>query len=324
MKNRPKNFVPPYPAWELNLPPTSRYVQCQVALQFVGGHRDDSLFQLLTESLSNTRDLMHYERAGHIDAWGAYNDIAIAYWSCEESMMTWLREGFTDLQGVVRGKSGSWYEALTAPRTHFEVSASTPEADWGIFRHFDTCDQHDHAYWGAMRDRISAAENSGLPGQLQSLQLLPAAERSDKEIFLPGNLCMIRTVQGYSAASPEERNAYQKSLRQKYEQGINYLNKHPVQSRCLSARLLSDEQPAPGRPDTETIAWFASLKDLENWVHHHSTHKAIYASAQQYANRFSPGMQLLLSHEVAVVPPGKGRAAYTDCHPDTGLRRFLR
>ncbi|QFT56821.1 phenylacetaldoxime dehydratase family protein [Microbulbifer sp. THAF38] len=323
MKKRPDNFIPPYPAWELDLPPSACYVQCQVALQFANGQRDESLFRLLARSLSNAKGLLHFERAGHIDTQGAYNDIAVAYWDNQESMGQWLREGSKEVQEFIRVKSGFWYEALAAPRSHFEVSSSTPAADWGIFRHFGICEQHDHAYWGAMRDRISAAENDGLLGQLQDLQPIATRERADKEIPLPENLCMIRTVQGYSAASLAERNAYRESLCSEYEQGVRYLQENPIASRCLSARLLNDDQPGLGRPDTETIAWFASLADLENWVHHHSTHKAIYAAAQQYASRFAPGMQLLLSHEVAVVPHGQGWALYHECHPETGLRRFL-
>ncbi|WP_445356510.1 phenylacetaldoxime dehydratase family protein [Microbulbifer sp. ANSA002] len=324
MKNRPVNFKPPYPAWELELPSNHWYVQCQVGLQFASGQRDDSLFRLLARFLSSAKGLLHIERAGHIDVQGAYNDIAIAYWDNDESMGKWLGEEATELREIIQSKSGFWYEALAAPRSHFEVSSSTPVADWGIFRHFDICEQHEHAYWGAMRDRISAAENDGLPGQLQTLRAIPVGKQSDTEISLPGNLCMIRTVQGYSAASSAERHAYRESLCSEYEQGVHYLQSNPIESRCLSARLLNDEHPALGRPDTETIAWFASLADLENWVHHHPTHKAIYAAAQCYASRFASGMQLLLSHEVAVVPHGKGRAFYQGCHPDTGLKRFLK
>ncbi|MFA0789927.1 phenylacetaldoxime dehydratase family protein [Microbulbifer echini] len=224
---------------------------------------------------------------------------------------------------MTQGKCGVWYEALAAPRSHFEVSSSLPTADWGLFRHFETCTQRDHAYWGAMRDRIAAAENNGLPGQLKKLKPLSSIDQSSEEISLPENICMIRTVQGYSVTSSKERRSYEEKLRPKYEQGVRFLDENPMKSRCLSVRLLRDEKPMRGRPDTETIAWFASLVDLENWVHHHRTHKAIYTAAQQHAVCFSPEMHLLLSHEVAVVPKGKGKAMYKNCHPDTGLTRFL-
>lgn len=324
MKKRPDNFEPPYPSWELALPPETCYVQCQVALQLMNGKRDDLLFSRLANSLSLAEGLLHFERAGHVDPQGAYNDIAIAYWTCEDSMNDWLPRGISELAVNIREGRGFWYEALAVPRSRFEVSASMPIADWGLFRHFKVCEQRDHAYWGAMRDRIAEAEDDGLPGQLKKLEPVLPVEQSSEEIILPENTCMIRTVQGYSAASFKERGTYLEKLRPKYEKGVRYLDENPVKSRCLSARLLQDEKPARGRPDTETIAWFASLKDLENWVHNHHTHKAIYTAAQQHAVRFSPEMHLLLSHEVSVVPEGKGKAMYRGCHPGTGLKRFLR
>jgi hypothetical protein len=83
------------------------------------------------------------------------------------------------------------------------------------------------------------------------------------------------------------------------------------------------ERPGPGRPNTETIAWFTSLADLERWVHDHPTHKAIFDATHAHAARFAPDMRLLLGHEVVVAPAGGAEAMYVGCHPQTGLMPYF-
>lgn len=87
--------------------------------------------------------------------------------------------------------------------------------------------------------------------------------------------------------------------------------------------MVSNHDPGPGRPDTETIAWFASLADLESWVHHHPTHAAIFAAGQAHSVRFAPNQKLLPGHEVAVTMAGAAEGIYLKCHARTGLLPFL-
>jgi hypothetical protein len=104
---------------------------------------------------------------------------------------------------------------------------------------------------------------------------------------------------------------------------VRFLAEHAHESRCLSARLVNYERPGPGRPNTETIAWFTSLADLERWVHDHPTHKAIFDATHAHAARFAPDMRLLLGHEVVVAPAGGAEAMYVGCHPQTGLMPYF-
>ena len=181
-----------------------------------------------------------------------------------------------------------------------------------------------HAYWGGMRDRIAAAEDGGLAGTIGPITRVVEDGRGRVRIELPTNMCLIRTVQGQSDATEAEIESYRNDMKVQYERGVQFLAENPIDTRCLSARHVTYENPGPGRPNTETIAWFASLADLEQWVHSHPTHKAIFAASQAHAVRFAPEMRLLLGHEVAVAPAGGAEAMYVNCHPETGLMPYFR
>lgn len=325
-KIRPKGFEPPYPAWGPALPEGLSYVQAQIAVQSQSGQRDDKHFDALASKLRKAGGLRHVERVGHLDAQGAYNDIAVSYWKTPDAMCSWLSlEGpfgsFAD--PLVEGGRGMWYESLSAPRSHYEINASTPDINWGLSMEFDSELEPNHAYWGSMRDRIAAAEDGGLTGAIGQIARGTEHGRRRVRIKLPPNMCFIRTVQGHSGAAEEETESYRVDMRPQYEKGVQYLVENPIDSRCLSARLVTYELPCPGRPNTETIAWFASLTDLEHWVHDHPTHAAIFEASQAHATRFAPEMRLLLSHEVVVAPAGCAEAMYIDCHPETGLMPFF-
>jgi aldoxime dehydratase len=321
-KIRPEGFEPPYPAWSPALPDNLSYVQAQVAIQSPEGERNDHLFDALVTRLRGDGDLRHAERVGHVDARGAYNDIAIAYWKTPEALGAWLSDdgpfaAVVDLAS--ESGCGVWYEAIVAPRSHYEINASTPDFAWGHSIGYDTYLEPYHAYWGAMRDRIEAAEDGGLPGTMASIQRRTGDRRGPVRIELPQHVCLIRTVQGLSDTGDEEASAYRKDMKPQYEAGVSFLGGHPMESRCLSARLVRYDDPGPGRPHTETLAWFTSLADLEHWVHDHPTHKAIFEATHEHAARFAPEMRLLLGHEVIVAPAGGARAMYVGCHTDTGL-----
>jgi len=326
-KIHPKGFEPPYPAWSPALPQTLSYVQAQIAIQNRSGRRDEKLFEALVSKLAEVAGLRHLERVGHLDAQGAYNDIVICYWKTPNAMRAWLSPNGpfgSFVNGLVEDDRGAWYEAIIAPRSHYEINASTPDLNWGLSMEYESTLEPDHAYWGSMRDRISAAEDGGLPGTIEPIVRVSNEGRRRVQVSLPPNICLIRTVQGQSTAKEEEINSYHADMKPQYEKGVQYLVENPIESRCLSARLVHYELPGPGRPNTETIAWFASLADLERWVHDHPTHKAIFAASQAHSTRFAPEMRLLLGHEVVVAPAGCAGAMYIGCHPDTGLLPYFR
>jgi phenylacetaldoxime dehydratase/aldoxime dehydratase len=298
-------------------------VQAQVAIQDRGEpHAMSAAASALEGALAEAAPSC-VEWASGAGRHGVTDVIAIT-WSSRTDMDRWLDGPFGELADRFVGPGvGAWFEAIAAPRSHYEANASTQTADWGMSRGRAEVLEPDHAYWGAMRDRIAAAEDDGLPGTLGAIAPQPPRQDGRGAVDVPAGTTFIRTVQGWSAASPAEITAYREDLRDQYVAGVRFLDDHPVDARCLVARLLTDRDPGPGRPDTETIAWFASLADLEQWVHHHPTHQAIYAASQRHAARFGADMRLLLSHEVVVVPPGGARARYVGCDPATGLLAYL-
>ena len=245
---RPEGFEPPYPAWSPELPETLSYVQAQVAIQRPAGDRDEELFASLESKLREDGDLRHVERVGHVDAQGAYNDIAIAYWRTPAAMRSWLSTdgpfGALAEEASDRG-CGVWYEAIVAPRSHYEINGSTPDLDWGLASDFGSFLEPCHAYWGAMRDRIAAAEDGGLPGTIGTIDRQSRHERGTVRIELPEHICLIRTVQGMSDTGEEESAAYHTRMRPQYETGVQFLADNPTASRCLSARLVRYDQPGP-------------------------------------------------------------------------------
>lgn len=326
-KIRPEGFEPPYPAWGPVLPETLSYVQAQIGIQSPSGERDNGLFETLITALGGDAGFRHYERVEHHDAAGAYNDIAIAYWRTQEAMRAWLSpEGpFGAVAAAAAERDhGIWYEAIAAPRSHYEINVSTPDLKWGLAINYDTDLEPDHAYWGSMRDRIAAAEDGGLPGTMGPVARESGPGGGEVRITLPEHICLIRTVQGLSNTDTREAAAYLSNMKPQYEAGVAFLADNPTESRCLSARLVHYDDPGPGRPNTETLAWFASLEDLEHWVHEHHTHKAIFDATHEHAARFAPEMRLLLGHEVIVAPAGGAEAFYVGCHPDTGLMPYFR
>ena len=246
-KIRPEGFEPPYPAWSPVLPEGLSYVQAQVAIQSPSGRRDDALFESLAARLRGDGGLRHVERVGHVDGRGAYNDIAIGYWKTPDAMRAWLAPdgpfgSFADVAS--ESGCGAWYEAIVAPRSHYEINASTPDLAWGLAIEFDCELEPYHAYWGSMRDRIAAAEDGGLPGTVGSVARVAREGRTQVRIELPEHICLIRTVQGLSDTADEEAAAYRSDMKPQYEAGVEYLASHPMHSRCLSARLVSYDRLA--------------------------------------------------------------------------------
>lgn len=140
---------------------------------------------------------------------------------------------------------------------------------------------------------------------------------------LPANLCFIRTVQGWLACTDEERDYFMENTFPFYEAGVAYLHDNPVESNCVSARLVSDAASHRNKPQTETLAWFLSLTDLEAWTWNHPTHDAIITNFMAHAQKFNFDVDILLGHEVSIVPADGGHAEYHNCHPATGFLRFF-
>lgn len=326
MKNQPPDWKPPYKAY------SSPVADDLLTVAVLGAQAADpavahSAVGELAEAITGRPGHLSSEQCSVLSDGGSSQAVLVTYWDDRESLESVLLS--QDIEFVLaraeHGDVGVFIERFTSPRDHFEVNSSTPTASWGIAARYAWVDDSRIGYWGASRDRIDAAEDGGLPGLVTALdERRPVAGQNQRiEISIPGNASFIRTVQGWKAASDEEREHFLKGPYRAYRSGVEYLQTNPVESKCVSARLLSHATDRPDQPQEETQAWFLSLADMEQWVWHSPTHGQIMKTFAKHAERFGENIELLLSHEVYVVPPGGGRATYVNCSQATGFLGYF-
>ncbi len=324
-KLTPPNWEPPYPAYVSDIGET--LTVSLTAVQASDRAVAAESFTALTGLLDGAAGLLHSEQVRFVDGQGCHNDVAISYWAEAGDLARWRSSPTVAafLGAEHRPGLGLWLEAMSAPRDHFEINNSTLAIDWGVSRHHGTREDPVHGYYGAMRDRIAAAEDGGLASPLGRLGRPRQAETLGRHLRvpLPANLCFIRTVQGWLGASDEERDYFLENTYPVYQAGVTFLQDHPLETNCITARLVHDVAEGPGLPQSETLAWFLSLNDLENWVWNHPTHASIFNAMGDHAARFNWDISVLLGHEVLVVPEGALQAEYHNCHNSTGFLRFF-
>jgi len=325
-KLTPPDWKPPYPAFVAQVGQSDLNLT-QIGVQAPTADAGANDFSELKALLERNAEVLHSEHAYHDDGEGFRNDILLVYWKSSQSFGKWRAEKAVK-EFVARERNheaGVWIEALSAPAGHFETSYSTGTARWGISRHHSTREDPTHAYYGAMRDRIDAAEDGGLPGAVGRLNRELRAQTRGRHLSLelPENLCFIRTVQGWSECSMEEKDFFMKHTYPVYQRGVEYLRTHPLETNCISARLVTDAAHGPDQPQTETLAWFLSLTDLEAWTWNHPTHAAIFNTFMKHAEKFNFDVNILLGHEVLVLPKNGVHAEYNNCHHSTGFLRFF-
>lgn len=330
MKLRPENFEPPYPAFTCELFKLRPNVTLgQIALQYRDGERQPALAELrqqIEACLQGVSAPWRREQCTHVDAFGYRNDITLAYWQRREDFQDWRQRADVAKWADTIHPVGLWIEALTCPIPQMETSYSTEEPAWGLARRCPVRVDPDHGYFGSMRDRIPAAEDRGLPAELDRLpaqDLAQATEGRHLRIDLPDNMCFIRTVQGWRDCDAAQQDDYRQTLAPVYHAGVEYLRDNPRDANCISARLVEMLDPA-AQIQTQTLAWFLGLEYLERWAHEHPTHHAILNGMTEFAQRYDLNIQVVLGHEVYVAPRGYSHVEYSNCHPGTGFLRFFR
>jgi hypothetical protein len=330
-RSRPDDFAPPYPAFTSHFPSDQPdFVMAQIGVQSAASGDGKAL-------AGRIRDLMrapgagrpqHVERTRHLDRAGYTNDVALVYWKLADDMQAfWER---TDVRAWFEepcaGSVGWWRECISAPTGVLDGNYSIPGATWGSGRHVSQVEEQFHGYYGSMRDRTPhflAGKADVAPGQIAFLPEI-ASFGKRLRVQAPDKLCFIRGAFGWDQARPDEQRAFMEEMYPVYKAGADYLRDHPLETNCISARLM--EHVPTGESSfvqSDTIAWFLSLKDLERWTHHHKTHAAIYGGVFKLMQRFDFQMRLNLGHEVAVVPAAGAILEYVNCHPGTGFLPFF-
>jgi Haem-containing dehydratase len=320
----PPDWEPPYAAYVSDI--ADALTVSLTAVQAPGERQAAIASRELTCLLADAEGLLHSERVFFDDERGCRNQLAISYWADRGAFESW-RSGPAVAAFFQAGRDdvGIWLEFMSCPRDRFEINNSSRTIKWGISRHYDTHEDPVHGYYGAMRDRIAAAEDGALPGGQGRLGRKRTTETRGRHLTVefPDNLCFIRTVQGWANCPDEEREYFLTHTYPVYLDGAKFLQSHPVETNCISARLVTDMGNDPRLPQTETLAWFLSLTDLENWVWNHPTHAAIFNAMFTHSKKFDFDVQVLLGHEVLVLSKSGLRAEYHNCHNATGFLPFF-
>jgi len=324
-KLTPPDWKPPYPAYVSDI--AAGITVSLAAAQAPSEQEAAGAARELMQLLAGAEGILHSEPGFFDDEQSCRNQIAISYWADRGSFERWRSsDTIAAFFGAeCGGEVGLWLEAMSCPRERFEINNSTKTIRWGISRHYATHEDPIHGYYGAMRDRIEAAEDGGLPAALGRLGPRRTAQTRGRHLTveLPGNLCFIRTVQGWANCPDDERDYFLEETYPVYLEAVQFLQSHPLETNCISARLITDLGDDPQAPQTETLAWFLSLADLENWVWNHPTHAAIFAAMFKHSKKFHFDVRVLLGHEVLVVPESGVRAEYHNCHNGTGFLPFF-
>ena len=325
----PADFRPAYPAWVSRFEPLVE----QVVMAYFGVQHptkvDPAVLDGLCARFTGQYSPGYWECARYADAQGYDTVITIAYWKDVTAFAGWRGESGFDAwwrePARLADPCGYFLEVVSPTVDRFETLLSSRDQPEGIARLEDAVSGEivEHSYWGGARDRIARSQIDPMNGETPPME--PLTETRGKRVVLPGreNLCLIRSLQDWTAMKDdEERALYFRDLQPPLLAGMRFLHEEGRTIGCLSSRFLTvlDEQ---GREAEKTfgLLYFDSLASLEAWAKRHPTHLAIFGSFQKYVRQMNSQIALRLYHEVTVVPAGAQQFEYLNCHPDTGMLR---
>jgi hypothetical protein len=326
------DWEPPYPAFSAAFSRDEKNV-VMAYYGLVRGHSapEESTDTYLDALTSNTQDKPAVlNRATFSPSKGALEDIFILYWTNSESYERWEKafSAWWLSSDRLSENVGYWREVFTPPMDHLETLLSSNEPI-GLAEAMTEARGpiREHAYWGAMRDRIPVSVNNSLE---PSLEALPEPETTRRSLgqrlrIVPHeNLCIIRSGQNWSDCGKEEREIYATDLAPVLQEGMDFLRTNPRETGCLSCRLMDQLENDGSQSDrTFATAIFLSLAHLEKWAASHPTHLAIFKSFHDFVKKRNFAPELKLWHEVAVLPARAVTCEYINCPPMTGLLPYF-
>ena len=319
---KPEGFQPPSPAWTAEFSGIKEIIFAQIGVQ--SGQANPHAFYVIAQTLGNAN---HVDRAFFEDGQGVRNDVLLAYWDSTERYAAWLESPAVKAwREQLEEGVGKWLEVAKIPLRFLETLYATENHEAGM-SHFATAMPmtDEHGYWGAMRDRIAAAETDVLSPALPDWVLAEPRQHETRakrlRVKAPDNLCFVRDTQDWSDCQGEERATYLDSVAPVLAEGVRFLCGTPLESGCCVGRFLRECDLKTGAPLERTCmaAYFLSLGHLERWAKTHPSHLAIFDSFMKMVQKYNFQISLKLWHEVWVVPGNNLHLEYTNCHPATGL-----
>jgi len=338
---KPEGHVPPIPRWQLVLP---EHVQ-QVFTAYVGVQRlatDPPALAAAARASSELREWLApaadapvaAEEFSVLDG----HDVAgcgvwVCYWTDVDSARRKLAQlRLADVHARLGDASpsvGLWCEQFSTAIARLETNYSGLDYLPGLARvPGSTTAAHEvSAYWGAARDRIPDSAHDQFERAKNTAPPLttPAGLRERLVGSNYEHMVHIRSGQFWENCGPQESDAYRSKLKPTLEAGLAYLWQNAVDTGTIGLRYLCNLGPE-GRQRQETCGagFFRSLGDLEHWAESHPSHLAIFHGAIDHATAFGAGRKLRTWHEVSVLKQGEAAFEYVNCHPATGVIRFVK
>ncbi len=320
----PDDYKPPYPAFVArHSPAVKQVVMAYFGVQHQGTAPPGLATALcwIAERFAAPNGPPHWDRAVCVDEAGFTTIVSVAYWDDRNAFDSW----FTDARmGWTGGKQefagiGTFVEVLCPSVDHYETLFSSVGRPEGVAVLADGLSDEimEHAYWGGMRDRIPASQQSemapaGAPGLVRDGARVRVSPHE--------NICLIRSGQDWSDTDAAERRMYLEDVEPVLRAGMDFLRDEGAAIGCFANRYMT-VLGSDGKPIEKTygMSWWKSLAALERWSESHPTHVRIFGAAMQYLSRLGPAAKLRLYHEVTVARAADQFFEYLNCHPQTGM-----
>lgn len=289
--NRPEGHVPIAPAWTVErLPDHTVFSTVYVR----GTGRAATVDELRAELTEGADTPTHLERARLLNS-DDQTTVFLAYWTDPESQQRWCRRA----RSLTR--PGVLMETAVIPAERCETIYSAPAPAPGM-RNLGEVELTDvHEYWGASRDRIPACAASRLA--------------SEPGTPLPGNLCMVRGGQVWEACGEAERSMFFEKVEPRLDVAMDFLTNNR-ESGSIACRYMRDQSLDGEDLDSSSfVVWFRDFQNLEDWTSAHPTHLNTHGSFVQMVIDLEFEYELLLWHDVAVIPAGGVHFAGTEESP---------
>lgn len=337
---KPSGHKPPVPRWTLKF---TNPAQTHLHTLYIGIQTHNNSTTTSQEAESTISSLLASQEIPAIDTFRVTNGfdtpnakVWACYFTSESAYHSTLKHlNLPSIWHSLPSKNsiGLWTESFSAPITRLETNYSRLDHKPGLAQLPGTS-QPAHeltAYWGAGRDRIpsSAHDRFPTPEDIPTPKEIPKGYGEHLVGSNYDNMCHIRSGQWWAKCPDDEREAYENDLQGKLMQGMQYLWNHPEETGTIGLRFLQNTE-SRSSDSTETrlketcgAGFFRNWGDLERWSSRHPSHLAIFNGAMAHAKRFGDERKFMTWHEVWILKAGEARVEYVNCHPETGLIKWV-
>jgi aldoxime dehydratase len=325
-RRAPDDYVPPFPIWVARVDEgVTQVAMSYCGVQYRGEeHRAEAWATLraIVDGFALEGGPGGWDVTHHVDGQGYDTLVVVGYWRDTATHERWLARpeiaGWWDSPDRLSANVGVFREILSPGVDRFETLYPFTEGLPGVGGVLDdVSDQvEEHAYWGAMRDRIprSQTDRMGPSGELQAVG-------DGGRVVVRGheNVALIRSGQDWTDCPPEERELYLGAIEPALAEAMDLLRDKGQRLGCYSNRYVRNVD-LDGTPldTTYAISYWRSLHLLERWAESHPSHLNVFVA---FVTRARHVPTLRLYHEVSVVDASSQYYEYVNCHPATGLLR---